>query len=144
MRRAEVAVCHRNDLLHDGVAWSILVHGKGGRQRVVPITDHLADALRAFCSHGYLFPGQIDGHISAHYVGKQLSKLMPPGWSMHKLRHRYATRGYAATKDLMAVKDALGHASVATTQIYTAVARDDIRAVTEGAAWQVTTLRRDS
>jgi site-specific recombinase XerC len=53
---------------------------------------------------------------------------MPPGWSMHKLRHRFATRGYAGTGDLLAVKEALGHASVATTQLYTAVPRKGVRA----------------
>jgi integrase len=136
MRRAEVAVCHRNDLLNDGVAWSLLIHGKGGRQRVVPVPPELAEAIRRFCPGGYLFPGQIDGHLSDRYVGKQISALMPDGWTMHKLRHRYATRGFAATKNLLAVKDALGHVSVATTQIYTAVARDDLRAVSDGAAWR--------
>jgi integrase len=134
MRRAEVAQCHLNDLLRDDGGWSLLIHGKGGKQRVVPIPLGMADAIRAFCAGGFLFPGQIDGHISAHYVGKQLSALMPAGWSMHKLRHRYASRGLAGTGDLLAVRDALGHASVATTQIYTAVAKNGVRAVSEAAA----------
>jgi integrase len=135
LRRAEVAVCHRNDVLADAGGWSLLIHGKGGKQRVVPIPDELAEEIRRFCAGGYLFPGQIDGHISAHYVGKQVSALMPDGWSMHKLRHRFATRGYAGTGNLRAVQEALGHASVATTQLYTAVARNDVRAVSEAAAW---------
>lgn len=135
MRRAEVSLCHSDDLL-DGIDGpSLIVHGKGGKQRVVPITDDLAAAIRAHRpTPGYLFPGQIDGHISAHYVGKLISDLMPPGWSMHKLRHRYATRGYQGTGNLRAVQEALGHASVATTQRYTAVAARDLRAVTLAAA----------
>lgn len=83
---------------------------------------------------GYLFSGQIDGHISPGHVGVLLSRLMPAGWSMHKLRHRYATRGYAGTGNLRAVQEALGHASVATTQRYTAVSSAQVRAVTEAAA----------
>lgn len=134
MRRAEVAVCHADDLIHDLHGASLIVHGKGGKQRVVPITKSLAAAIRSYRSFGYLFPGQIDGHISAHHVGKLISALMPPGWSMHKLRHRYATRGYAGTGNLRAVQEALGHASVATTQIYTAVASTDVRAVSEAAS----------
>lgn len=133
MRRAEVAVCHVDDLVNDIHGTSLIVHGKGGKQRVVPITRSLASAIRSYRSCGYLFPGQIDGHISAHHVGKLISALMPPGWSMHKLRHRYATRGYAGTGNLRAVQEALGHASVATTQIYTAVASSDVRAVSEAA-----------
>ncbi|MCZ0732312.1 tyrosine-type recombinase/integrase [Mycolicibacterium iranicum] len=140
MRRAEVAVCQREDLVRDADGWSLIVHGKGGKQRVVPITDNLADELRAFCPRGHLFPSRdqwgnlLAPHVSAHHVGKLISALMPPGWSMHKLRHRYATRGLAGTGNLRAVQEALGHASVATTQIYTAVANRDVRAVAEAAA----------
>ncbi|WP_459980021.1 tyrosine-type recombinase/integrase, partial [Mycobacterium avium] len=57
-------------------------------------------------------------------------------WTMHKLRHRYASRGYAQTRDIRAVQEALGHASVATTQRYTAVSSADVRAVSEAAAWR--------
>lgn len=134
MRRAEVSVCHRDDLISDGIGWALVVHGKGGKQRVVPITDRMANDIANFCRSGYLFPGNIDGHLSAHHVGKLIGNLMPDGWSMHKLRHRFATRGLAGTGDLLAVRDALGHASVATTQIYTAVADDKVRRVAEAAA----------
>jgi integrase len=135
LRRAEVAVVHCSDLIRDLHGWSLLVHGKGGRQRVVPLTDRLAGEIRNYCRRGgYLFPGQIDGHISAEWVGTVISRLMPPGWTMHKLRHRFATLGYAGTGNLRAVQEALGHASVATTQLYTAVARNDVRAVSEAAS----------
>lgn len=135
LRRAEVAVVHSDDLIHDGSGWSLLVHGKGGKQRVLGITNSLASEIRSYCTrHGYLFPGQIDGHISPQWVGIMISKLMPPGWSMHKLRHRFATRGYAGTGNLRAVQEALGHASVATTQRYTAVTGRDVRSVSEAAS----------
>lgn len=134
MRRAEVACCRRDDLFRDMTGWSLIVHGKGDRQRVVPITDALAASIRDFCVAGYLFPGDDDGHLSPMTVGKLISDLMPAGWSMHKLRHRYATRGLAGTGDLLAVRDALGHASVATTQLYTAVADERVRRVTQAAS----------
>ena len=136
MRRSEVALCHSDDLLSGVDGPSLIVHGKGGKQRVVPITDDLAREIRRYRpQRGYLFPGQIDGHISVEYVGKLISALMPDGWSMHKLRHRFATKGYQGTKDLRAVQEALGHASVATTQRYTAVAARDLRAVTTAASF---------
>ncbi|SKN09033.1 integrase [Mycobacteroides abscessus subsp. massiliense] len=134
MRRAEVAVCHRDDLLRDSTGFALLVHGKGGRQRLLPITDSLAHAIIAFCPGGYLFPGQENGHLSAHYVGKLIGNRMPQGWSMHKLRHRFATLGLAATGDLLAMRDALGHASVATTQLYTASYPGKVRDVVEAVA----------
>ena len=133
MRRAEVACCHRDDLIEDLTGFSLLIHGKGGKERIVPLTDSVAQAIMDFCDHGYLFPGQEDGHLSAMYVGKLISGLMPQSWSMHKLRHRFATKGLRATGNLLAVRDALGHASVATTQIYTKGSRDDVRQVVAGA-----------
>lgn len=134
LRRAEVAVAHSDDLIHDGEGWSLLVHGKGGKQRVVGITDSLAAEIRSYCTgHGYLFPGQIDGHLSDQWIGIMLSRLMPDGWSMHKLRHRFATRGYAGTRDLRAVQLALGHASATTTQRYTAISTREVRSVAEAA-----------
>lgn len=139
LRRAEVAVVHCRDLLRDLQGWSLIVHGKGGRQRVVPLTDRLATEIRSYCTapcNGFLFPGQIDGHISPAWVGVVISKLMPDGWSMHKLRHRFATRGYAGTRNLRAVQEVLGHASVATTQRYTAVTNDEVRSVSEAAGTQ--------
>lgn len=132
LRRAEVAQVHTQDLIMDEDGWSLIVRGKGNKQRIVPVTTALADTISTY-PPGYLFPGAIDGHLSPGYVGKLLARLMPPGWSMHKLRHRYASRGYAGTKDIRAVQMALGHASVATTQRYTAVSGRDVRAVSEAA-----------
>lgn len=135
LRRAEVAQVRVEDLIDDLCGTSLVVHGKGGKQRIVPLTSSLADAIRGHQPQGgFLFPGQIDGHVSPGHVGKLVSALMPAGWSMHKLRHRYASRGLAGTGNLRAVQEALGHASVATTQRYTAVSARDIRAVSEAAA----------
>lgn len=139
LRRAEVARVHKDDLIEDLLGWSLIVKGKGNKQRLVPITDSLAEAIRTYRDDGYnpdryLFPGQIDGHISPGHVGVLISRLMPTGWSMHKLRHRYASRGYAGTKNIRAVQEALGHASVATTQRYTAVTSREVRAVSDAAA----------
>lgn len=135
LRRAEVAACHSDDLLHDGEGWALLIHGKGGRQRVVPLMPDLAAEIRDHCTNrGYLFPGQVDGHISPGWVGTIVSELMPQGWTMHKLRHRFASLGYAGTRDIVAVKEVLGHASVATTQRYVATSMREVRSVTEAAS----------
>jgi integrase len=140
MRRAEVAVCQRDDLFRDGLHWSLLIHGKGGKDRVLPVTDDLANAIIEFCPAGFLFPSLdkwgnvLAAHLSEHHVGKLMSALMPDGWSMHKLRHRFASRGLAGTNDLVAVQQALGHVSVATTQRYVKITMDKVRAVSEAAS----------
>jgi integrase len=135
LRRAEVAQVHSDDLIDDVDGVALIVHGKGGKQRTLPLTDALGLAITAAlpAEGGYLFPGQMDGHLSPQYVGKLVSAVMPPGWSMHKLRHRFATRGYLGTRDIRAVQEALGHASVATTQRYTAVSSAEVRRVSEAA-----------
>ena len=138
LRRAEIAQVRRGDIIDDFGGASLIVNGKGSRQRTVPLTDDLAAAMRAHQSgwspQGYLFPGQHDGHISPGHVGVLLSRLMGEGWSAHKLRHRYASRGFAGTRNLVAVQRNLGHSSLQTTQRYIATTDQDVRAVSEAAA----------
>lgn len=126
MRRGEVAVAHRDDVQPDLEAWSMLVHGKGRRERMVPLLPGLALELRSM-PPGYLFPGQIDGHLSPHYVGKLISATLPDGWAAHSLRHRFSNKFFEAERDLRALQGALGHASVSTTQRYTRVPSGAIR-----------------
>lgn len=133
MRRAEVAVASTTDLIVEGP--SLLVHGKGNKRRVIPITEKLATMIAAGAAghtpgapaKGYLFPGDDDGHLSPRWVGTLCSRAMPGIWTMHSLRHRTATRAYAATHDIVAVQQLLGHDSVATTQMYTLVEEDRVR-----------------
>jgi site-specific recombinase XerD len=69
------------------------------------------------------------------HVGKLVAAALGPGWSMHKLRHRFATRAYRhGGRNLRAVQALLGHSSVATTERYTAVDDDEIRAAAMAAA----------
>lgn len=140
LRRAEISQVHTDDVFSNGDGYALLVHGKGLRQRELPLSDSLAEEIqRGPCRwsnqhRGFLFPGQHDGHLSAGHVGVLLSRLLGPGWTGHKLRHRFASRGYAGTKDLLAVQKSLGHASPATTIRYTASASAEMRRVTEAAA----------
>jgi integrase len=142
MRRAEVAVCHRDDLVQDSRGCSLIVHGKGNKQRVVPISDSLAAAILEHAGAGYLFPSTdrwghvLAPHLSPHHVGKMIGNLMPPGWSMHKLRHRFATRAYRGSRNIRAVQMLLGHSSVATTERYTFVDDDEIRAAMMSAGYE--------
>ena len=128
LRRGEVVKIHAKDLertlLHiteDGYlvhGWTLIVHGKGDRERLVPLTEGLGHELNERCGTTWAFPGQIDGHISAHWMGKMISMAMPAGWTMHTLRHRFATRAYAVDRDLLTVQELLGHASPETTRRY--------------------------
>lgn len=125
LRRSEIAMVHSDDVTRDLVGWSLIVHGKGGRQRMVPMPDDLAEQVIA--CRGWVLPGRWAGHVEASYVGKHLSRLLGGQWTAHSLRHRYATVTYAATHDLLLVSQLLGHASVETTQVYVALPDDRLR-----------------
>ena len=56
------------------------------------------------------------GRAALWYGGRGRNKQGPAPWTLHTLRHRFATRAYEATGDLVTVSRLLGHASVATTQ----------------------------
>lgn len=137
MRRGEVAVVHELDLFEDLGGWSLVVHGKGSRERVAPLNDGLARTLlvRFRKQPGWLFPGHVDGHISAAWIGKRVSRLLPDGVTMHSLRHRFATRAYIASdRDLLVVQQLLGHSSPTVTQRYVQVEDMRLRAVSVAAA----------
>jgi integrase len=126
LRRGEVAQAHTNDLMEDLVGHSLIVHGKGGKTRTVPLPVSLGRAV-AGLEPGYLFPGNDNGHLSPRYVGKLIRDLMPDQWTMHTLRHRFGTRAYALTSDILLVQEMLGHASPNTTRVYVEFDRDRMR-----------------
>lgn len=136
LRRAEVAQVHTRDIV-DGLGGpQLVVRGKGGKTRRVPLSDSLAALLREGAAghtpgaspSGWLFPSVAGGHLTAGYVGKLVDRALPDGYTMHSLRHRFATRAYRGSRNLRAVQTLLGHSSIATTERYTAVDDDEIRA----------------
>ncbi|MDE1641800.1 tyrosine-type recombinase/integrase [Actinotignum sanguinis] len=136
MRRAEVAQVHIQDLSQDAYGALLCVHGKGGKDRIIPLSAGLAREIRIACMKGggYAFPSERGVHLSADYVGKLVARALPPGWSMHSLRHRFATRCWSETHDLLSVSQLLGHASTKTTQRYVANDYRRLREVARAAA----------
>ena len=119
LRRGEIARVHSDDVVADSAGRSLIVRGKGDKQRIVPLPDDLADIIVA--AQGYLFPGRFGGHVEESYIGDHISHLLPDGYAAHTLRHRFATTAYAATHDLFVVAELLGHESVETTEHYVAM-----------------------
>lgn len=128
LRRGEIARVHSDDVVPDNVGRSLMVRGKGDKQRIVPMPDDLADMVMA--AHGYLFHGRFGGHVEESYVGDHISRLLPNGYGAHTLRHRFATATYAATHDLFVVAELLGHESVETTEHYVAMPDGRLREAT--------------
>lgn len=128
LRRGEIARVHSDDVVADSAGRSLIVRGKGDKQRIVPLPDDLAGIIMD--AHGYLFPGRFVGHVEESYVGDHISHLLPDGYGAHTLRHRFATVTYATTHDLFVVAELLGHESVETTEHYVAMPDGRLRAAT--------------
>lgn len=128
LRRGEIAAVHSDDVVADSAGRSLIVRGKGDKQRIVPLPDDLACIIMD--ARGYLFPGQFGGHVEESYIGDHISRLLPDGYAAHTLRHRFATTAYAATHDLFVVAELLGHESVETTEHYVAMPDGRLREAT--------------
>lgn len=131
LRRFEIAQVSARDLMEDLTGVTLIVRGKGDVQRLVPISQDLADEIKRQSAGGYCFPGRWTGHVEASYIGKRVTRLLGKDWTCHSLRHRYATGVYAATHDILLVSTLLGHASVETTQIYVALPDARLRAAVD-------------
>lgn len=131
LRRSEIAVVHLHDFTEDLLGRSLLVHGKGGSDRFVPLADGLDAAIRDYVRTqgitGYLFPGECSGHIGSAWIGKLINRQLPKPWTLHGLRHRFASTIYRQTHDIIIVQQLLGHESVATTQQYLAFNEAQLR-----------------
>jgi len=126
LRRAEIAVVHSGDLFEDLVGYSLVVHGKGSKVRNVPLTGAMAELLRQQPA-GYVFEGDDNGHLSPRWLGKIVNRTLEAPWTIHTLRHSFATRIRRAS-DLYVAQELLGHASSETTRRYTSVERSELRA----------------
>lgn len=132
LRRCEVALVHSDDLVEDLVGWSLRVHGKGSKTRVVPLTPSMAHQL-ADLPNGWAFPGDDHGHLSPRWIGKRVAQLLDGDWTMHKLRHTAGT-GFYMHGDLAIAQKLLGHASPATTLVYVKLPDSRLRETVMAAA----------
>ena len=129
----------------------LMVRGKGGRERVVPLSAPARLALSTYLesrsrflprgqSSRWLFPSRAEGgHLTRQRCGQLLKELAlaagldPTRLSPHVLRHAFATHLLDHGADLRSVQQLLGHADIATTQIYTHVQSERLRRLVESA-----------
>jgi integrase len=126
LRASEIALLDRADVLDSAVPPVLLVmDGKGGHQRVVPLAVELVEVLRAdgLPASGPLFAKRDGRPIHRARVSglasEYLRELGVTG-TLHSLRHWFATELYRQSNDLRLVQEMLGHASPSTTAGYAA------------------------
>lgn len=121
----------------------LFVKGKGGRERMAPLTQMARHALERHCARagirkGYLFPAASrTGHLTRQAFARDLKRvaaeagLPASAVSPHVLRHAFATHLLENGADLRSLQSLLGHQDIATTEIYTHVAARHLRDVLE-------------
>lgn len=125
-----LGLCGRDYPLHD----SLRIRGKGGKERLVPVIPVAARAVDDYarlCPHdltpdGPLFRGARGGALNPRQIASAMEGVrgqlgLPATATPHALRHSFATHLLGAGGDLRAIQELLGHASLATTQLYTGV-----------------------
>ena len=113
---------------------TLRIIGKGGKERVVPVIPAARAAVRDYArvcpfdlpSDGPLFRGVRGGALNARHIQKVMEQAraqlgLPATATPHAMRHSFATHLLNAGGDLRAIQELLGHASLSTTQAYTAV-----------------------
>ena len=135
---------------------SVTVWGKGARQRQVPISRPAAEAIRAWMSRGRgalagpdtpadaLFLNRRGRALGPRDVRRLLDRRALSPTHPHALRHTFATHLLDGGADLRVVQELLGHSSLQTTQIYTHVSNERLRAAYRHAHPRVRRVRADA
>ncbi len=145
LRVSELVTLPRAVLAGDGKI--LTIKGKGGRERLVPLTRPSIGALTKFlaeaatsdtastgASRHFLFPSRsAEGHLTRQRLGQDLKGLAleagldPERVSPHVLRHAFASHLLDRGADLRVVQQLLGHADISTTEIYTHVLQERLK-----------------
>jgi len=145
LRAEELTALDTGDADFD--AEELRVHGKGGKERVVPIGEQAWHSLNAYLERGRpLLAREGDTGECAIFLSKSGRRLgtadlrrrlrswaqragMPPGATPHTLRHSFATHLLEGGADLRTIQELLGHSTISTTQTYTRVESRRLRKV---------------
>ncbi len=143
-RISEAVGLDRDDVDHE--SGTVLLRGKGGKDRIVPLGSYARDAVDAYLVRGRpalagagrgtsaLFLNARGGRLSRQSAWSVLRGAaeragLPTAVTPHTLRHSFATHLIEGGADVRVVQELLGHASVTTTQVYTLVTVDQLREV---------------
>jgi len=134
LRISEALSLTGTDLAADALPGVLRIVGKGGRERLVPVIPAARQAVArylAICPYPpapgvALFRGVRGGPLGQRQIARVMEAVrlqlgLAPSATPHALRHSFATHLLAAGGDLRAIQELLGHASLSTTQAYTAV-----------------------
>ncbi|WP_169785176.1 tyrosine-type recombinase/integrase [Campylobacter curvus] len=139
IRVSEALNLKRKDISEDGELYVIRIRGKGNKYRIVMIKRALIEdlldtiAINYINKEGYLFINKKGTRLTQAYVSRIVEQILFRAGirkeknGAHMLRHTFATLLYKKQKDLVLVQEALGHASLNTSRIYTHFDNDKLK-----------------
>ena len=139
IRVSEALNLKRKDITEDGDLFIIRIRGKGNKYRIVMIKRHIIEdhlnaiAINYINKEGYLFINKKGTRLTQAYVSRIVEQILFKAGirkeknGAHMLRHTFATMLYKKQKDLVLVQEALGHASLNTSRIYTHFDSDKLK-----------------
>ncbi len=139
IRVSEALNLKRKDISEDGDLYILRIRGKGNKYRVVMIKKHLIEnllqniAINYINQDGHLFVNRKGTPLTQAYVSRIVEQILFKAGirkeknGAHMLRHTFATMLYKKQKDLVLVQEALGHASLDTSRIYTHFDSDKLK-----------------
>ena len=139
IRVSEALNLKRKDITEDGDLFIIRIRGKGNKYRIVMIKRHLIEdhlnaiAINYINKEGYLFINKKGTRLTQAYVSRIVEQILFKAGirkeknGAHMLRHTFATMLCKKQKDLVLVQEALGHASLNTSRIYTHFDSDKLK-----------------
>lgn len=141
IRRAELIALNDEDISYS--RQQVLVTGKRGKQRIIPLSPELLEHITRYrCARNTLFPtvpatprplmagnrgGRLNNSALANIIHIELAMTHTARKSPHTLRHTFATSMLRGGADLRTLKELLGHSSLATTQIYTHLSVEELK-----------------
>ena len=139
IRVSEALNLKKKDITEDGDLFIIRIRGKGNKYRIVMIKRHIIEdhlnaiAINYINKEGYLFINKKGTRLTQAYVSRIVEQILFKAGirkeknGAHMLRHTFATMLYKKQKDLVLVQEALGHASLNTSRIYTHFDSDKLK-----------------
>ncbi len=123
---------------------TLIVHGKGGKDRIVPLGERFVDTCRDYLlstrknlmkkkDHPYLFVNLRGDPVTVRGVRHILDSILKEAGSIlelkpHTLRHTFASHMLSRGADMRSVQEMLGHVHISSTQIYTQITKEDLKA----------------
>ncbi len=129
LRSIDIVGLNRDDLITDRIVPFLRVRGKGDHENLIAVGHQVLEVLAPFMQRqGAMFTDEDGRRLSPKFVRTEINDYLRRiglAYTFHQCRHRYGTRLYEITRDIRLTQEQMRHRSVASTELYVAVASEE-------------------